>query len=260
MARKRNTQQRNVRSITMPSVIHLTLSSRISWCLRNFSPSISNNQVDLWRWKIGFFRENADDGSPVLGRQKPLYKPRVVGWTVSNGWMPTAWVRAEVTSRTWVYFCSPSVICKCASFVTDFFCVNPTRKLLPLVLIDVFVDKWCRIWFIRNTGQTQFCRLTKAYIWQVKFRKSSAVAGDSGMTLQLVQEGVSCSESWLSEDSVHSLISTGTISWKVSQQNMKSANDSKVVGLSPAQVYGYSKDTYAHWLFTITQTEIRKHL
>lgn len=41
---------------------------------------------------------------------------------------------------------------------------------------------------------------------------------------------------------------------------MKSANDSKVVGLSPAQVYGYSKDTCARWLFTITQTEIRKHL
>lgn len=186
----------------MSRVIHLTLSSKISWCLCNFSPSISNSQVDLWWWKIFFFfRENADDGSPVWGRQKSLYKPRVVGWTMSKRWVPIAFVRTEVTNRTWVYFCSPSVICKCTSFVTDFFCVNPTRKLLPLVLIDVFLDKWCRIWFLWNAGQTQFCRLTKTYIWQVQFRKSSAVAGDSGTRSQLVQEGVSCSESWLSADS-----------------------------------------------------------
>ena len=45
---------------------------------------------------------------------------------------------------------------------------------------------------------------------------------------------------------MHSLISTGTISQKVGQQNIKSANGSKVVGLSPAQVYGYSKDACAH--------------
>lgn len=32
-----------------------------------------------------FFRENADDGNPILGTQKSLYKPRVVGWTMCNG-------------------------------------------------------------------------------------------------------------------------------------------------------------------------------
>lgn len=98
-------------------------SSRISWCLRNFSPSISNNQVDLWRWKIVFFHENADDGSPVLEDRSLCTNPEWWAGQCPTGECPQpGW--GQVTRRTWVYFCSPSVICKCAPLMRFLLCYS----------------------------------------------------------------------------------------------------------------------------------------
>lgn len=127
----------------MSRIIHLTLSSTISLCLCNSRPSINNIQLDLWWWKVFPWElwwwksrnEYQEDRSLSTN-------PKWWGWTMSKEWKMrlvceclVPCVKAELTIRAWVNFCSPSKICTCTpTFVTESFYANSSKKLLSLLL------------------------------------------------------------------------------------------------------------------------------